>query len=159
VYGKNIGLMGDAATRRVWRVFTLADPELELDPFTDALGNTGYGKDGSKPYPFSVAPASPVSLQDVMAMARCGRLCMFLANAIHQLTTTPPTPPAAAAAAAAASFLVGDCRDNYEGTPFSMMEGTDSGPFGDVIRSSPNSIVTVCMSSSPCDLTIAHLHL
>ena len=30
-------------------------------------------------------------------------------------------------------------RDNYEGTPFSLMEGPDSGPWGDVIRSGPNS--------------------
>lgn len=33
-------------------------------------------------------------------------------------------------------------RDNYEGTPFDMMNGPEAGPFGDVIRSGPNTRIT-----------------
>eukprot|EP00602_Paraphysomonas_sp_CaronLab_P001527 CAMPEP_0185030236 /NCGR_PEP_ID=MMETSP1103-20130426/17058_1 /TAXON_ID=36769 /ORGANISM="Paraphysomonas bandaiensis, Strain Caron Lab Isolate" /LENGTH=696 /DNA_ID=CAMNT_0027565273 /DNA_START=81 /DNA_END=2171 /DNA_ORIENTATION=- len=98
-YGIDEGAMGHGITRRVWRVFTMADPSLPLSPFTDAYGSYGFGKDGNKPYPFSIKPHKPLHLQDIMAMTR----------------------------------------DNYDGTPFDMTEGPEAGPFGDVIRSAPNS--------------------
>jgi len=49
------------ATRRVWRVFTLADPSLDLSPYTD---------DFASDYPFSVKPSRLLSVQDVMNFQR-----------------------------------------------------------------------------------------
>ena len=49
------------ATRRVWRVFTLLDPSLDLDPFTD-----NYASD----YPFSVKPVKKLSQKSMMDLQR-----------------------------------------------------------------------------------------
>ena len=49
------------ATRRVWRVFTLLNPKLDLDPNTD-----NYASD----YPFSVKPVKPLSQKDMMDLQR-----------------------------------------------------------------------------------------
>jgi dipeptidase len=49
------------ATRRVWRVFTLINPELKLSPKTD-----NYATD----YPFSVKPLKPLSQKDMMNLQR-----------------------------------------------------------------------------------------
>jgi dipeptidase len=49
------------STRRVWRLFTLANPDLDLSPFTDT-----YASD----YPFSVKPAAPLSPRDIMRFQR-----------------------------------------------------------------------------------------
>ncbi|KAJ0400294.1 hypothetical protein P43SY_006134 [Pythium insidiosum] len=49
------------STRRIWRLFTLADPALELSPFTDVF---------SSDYPFSVKPAQPLSPHDIMRFQR-----------------------------------------------------------------------------------------
>jgi dipeptidase len=49
------------STRRVWRVFTLANPGLELSPYTDV-----YASD----YPFSVETARPLSPHDIMRFQR-----------------------------------------------------------------------------------------
>lgn len=103
VYGVNPGASADGCTRRVWRVFTLANPTLPLSPFTDGYGSFGYGEDGSQPYPFSVKPEKPLHLQDIFKILR----------------------------------------DNYDGTAFDLVNGIDAGPFGDVIRSGPNSIRVV----------------
>mmetsp|Transcript_13720 Transcript_13720/g.14261 ORF Transcript_13720/g.14261 Transcript_13720/m.14261 type:complete len:715 (+) Transcript_13720:67-2211(+) len=100
VYGTDSGASSDGCTRRVWRVFTLANPSLQLSPYTDSYGSYGYGPNGSEPYPFSVKPEKPLNLQDVFRIVR----------------------------------------DNYDGTEFDLMNGPDAGPFGDVIRSGPNSI-------------------
>ncbi|OQS00655.1 peptidase [Achlya hypogyna] len=48
-------------TRRVWRVFTLADPTLTLSPYTDVYSTS---------YPFSIELPSPVSPQDLMRIQR-----------------------------------------------------------------------------------------
>jgi dipeptidase len=112
VYGVNPGASADGCTRRVWRVFTLANPSLPLSPFTDGYGSYGYGEDGSKPYPFSVKPEKPLALQDIFTILR----------------------------------------DNYDGTEFDLMDGVDAGPFGDVLRSGPNTIRTVSLRPPPCPL-------
>jgi dipeptidase len=49
------------STRRIWRLFTMADPELKLSPDTDVLASD---------YPFSVKPASPLSPRDIMRFQR-----------------------------------------------------------------------------------------
>jgi len=49
------------ATRRVWRVFTLLDPDLALSPDTD-----NWASD----YPFSVKPKQPLSQKDMMNLQR-----------------------------------------------------------------------------------------
>jgi dipeptidase len=49
------------ATRRVWRVFTLLDPSLDLDPDTD-----NYATD----YPFSVKPVKKLSQKSMMDLQR-----------------------------------------------------------------------------------------
>ncbi|KAL7686745.1 putative peptidase C69, dipeptidase A [Plasmopara halstedii] len=49
------------STRRIWRLFTLADPELKLSPTTDVLASD---------YPFSVKPASSLSPRDIMRFQR-----------------------------------------------------------------------------------------
>lgn len=63
---------GFACTRRVWRVFTLAAPSLlsSFSPYTDGLGTFGFGHDGLQPYPFSVKPDVPLTVQDIMNMNR-----------------------------------------------------------------------------------------
>ena len=58
------------STRRVWRVFTLANPSIQLSPYTDEFGTYGFGPDGSSPYPFSVQPEKPLTLEDIKKMAR-----------------------------------------------------------------------------------------
>lgn len=70
VYGFNIGSEGYMATRRTWRVFTLAAPNLQLNPLTDSVGSFGFGPDGRDPYPFSVKPEKKLSLIDIMKMTR-----------------------------------------------------------------------------------------
>ena len=57
-------------TRRIWRVFTMADPTLQLSPYTDAFMTYGYGPDGSQPYPFSVKPNRLLSVADIYRMNR-----------------------------------------------------------------------------------------
>ncbi|TMW65833.1 hypothetical protein Poli38472_003598 [Pythium oligandrum] len=49
------------STRRVWRVFTLADPGLDLSPYTDVY---------SSGYPFSVKTAQKLSPHDIMRFQR-----------------------------------------------------------------------------------------
>ncbi|KAE9339928.1 hypothetical protein PF008_g11335 [Phytophthora fragariae] len=49
------------STRRIWRLFTLANPALVLSPDTDVLASD---------YPFSVKPASPLSPRDIMRFQR-----------------------------------------------------------------------------------------
>ncbi|KAG3112919.1 hypothetical protein PI124_g5008 [Phytophthora idaei] len=49
------------STRRIWRLFTLANPELKLSSETDVLASD---------YPFSVKPASPLSPRDIMRFQR-----------------------------------------------------------------------------------------
>lgn len=72
VYGTNRFKSGFYCTRRVWRVFTLAAPSLlsTFSPFTDGLGSFGFGEDGTQPYPFSVKPDKPLTLQDIFQMNR-----------------------------------------------------------------------------------------
>ena len=72
IYGNNRKSTGFACTRRVWRVFTLAAPSLlaTFSPYTDGLGTFGFGPDGSLPYPFSVKPDVPLTVQDIMNMNR-----------------------------------------------------------------------------------------
>jgi len=71
-YGTNRHSTGFACTRRVWRILTLAAPSLLplFSGYTDGLGTFGYGPDGSEPYPFSVKPDKPLSVQDIMNMNR-----------------------------------------------------------------------------------------
>ncbi|DBA03358.1 TPA: hypothetical protein N0F65_004635 [Lagenidium giganteum] len=76
------------STRRVWRLFTLVNPELKLSPYTDV-----YSSD----YPFSVKALKKLSPQDIMRFQR----------------------------------------DHYEGTPFDMTKGPDSGPYGNPDRYDP----------------------
>jgi dipeptidase len=57
-------------TRRIWRVFTLANRALALSPYTDTFATFGYGPDGSLPYPFSVKPDRLLTVQDVYRMNR-----------------------------------------------------------------------------------------
>ncbi len=72
VYGLNIKSVGYQCTRRVWRIFTLAAPSLLtiFSPYSDSFGTFGFGADGKSPYPFSVKPDAPLSVQAVMAMNR-----------------------------------------------------------------------------------------
>lgn len=49
------------STRRVWRLFTLADPSLDLSPETDVFSSN---------YPFSVKPAQQLSPHDIMRFQR-----------------------------------------------------------------------------------------
>ncbi|OQR90534.1 peptidase, partial [Thraustotheca clavata] len=49
------------ATRRVWRVFTLTNPSLELSPYTDTF---------ALDYPFSITVPSPLSPHDLMRYMR-----------------------------------------------------------------------------------------
>ena len=72
VYGTDRHKLGSGCTRRVWRVFTLAAPSLKpiLSGYTDGLQTFGYGADFSQPYPFSVQPDRPLTVQDVMNMNR-----------------------------------------------------------------------------------------
>ncbi|GMF39497.1 unnamed protein product [Phytophthora fragariaefolia] len=49
------------STRRIWRLFTLANPALKLSPETDVLASD---------YPFSVKPATPLSPRDIMRFQR-----------------------------------------------------------------------------------------
>ncbi|CAH0489734.1 unnamed protein product [Peronospora farinosa] len=49
------------STRRIWRLFTLANPALALSPETDVLASD---------YPFGVKPASPLSPRDIMRFQR-----------------------------------------------------------------------------------------
>ncbi|RLN96695.1 hypothetical protein BBJ28_00006512 [Nothophytophthora sp. Chile5] len=49
------------STRRIWRLFTLANPQLDLSPTTDVLASD---------YPFSVKPAAPLSPRDIMRFQR-----------------------------------------------------------------------------------------
>ncbi len=49
------------STRRVWRVFNLVAPNLNLSPYTDALAND---------YPFSVKPETLLTPQDLMRIQR-----------------------------------------------------------------------------------------
>ncbi|OQS00657.1 peptidase [Achlya hypogyna] len=49
------------ATRRVWRVMTLANPALNLSPYTDTFATS---------YPFSAPVANPLSPQDLMSYMR-----------------------------------------------------------------------------------------
>lgn len=96
IYGKNQGGLSQGSTRRMWRGFTMAAPSLSISPFTDNFATFGFGPNLDQPYPFSVAPDSPMKLESIMRILR----------------------------------------DNYEGTPFDLTEGPDSGPFGDVVRAS-----------------------
>jgi dipeptidase len=72
IYGNDRMSTGFACTRRVWRVFTLAAPSLlsSFSPYTDGLGTFGFGHDGLQPYPFSVKPDVPLTVQDIMNMNR-----------------------------------------------------------------------------------------
>ena len=72
IYGNDRKSTGFACTRRVWRVFTLAAPSLlsSFSPYTDGLGTFGFGHDGLQPYPFSVKPDVPLTVQDIMNMNR-----------------------------------------------------------------------------------------
>jgi dipeptidase len=72
VYGQNIHSSAYQATRRIWRVFTLASPSLlpVFSAYTDSLGSFGYGVNGTEPYPFSVQVDKLLSVRDVMAMNR-----------------------------------------------------------------------------------------
>ena len=72
IYGNDRQSTGFACTRRVWRVFTLAAPSLlgTFSPYTDGLGTFGFGPDGTLPYPFSVKPDVPLTVQDIMNMNR-----------------------------------------------------------------------------------------
>lgn len=49
------------STRRVWRLFTLANPDLDLSPSTDTYASN---------YPFSVKPVAPLSPRDIMRFQR-----------------------------------------------------------------------------------------
>ncbi|KAH9102532.1 hypothetical protein AeMF1_020892 [Aphanomyces euteiches] len=49
------------STRRQWRIFTLANPNLTLSPYTDAFGTD---------YPFSVETASVLDARDLMRFQR-----------------------------------------------------------------------------------------
>eukprot|EP00604_Paraphysomonas_vestita_P004297 CAMPEP_0174825458 /NCGR_PEP_ID=MMETSP1107-20130205/42774_1 /TAXON_ID=36770 /ORGANISM="Paraphysomonas vestita, Strain GFlagA" /LENGTH=330 /DNA_ID=CAMNT_0016057083 /DNA_START=416 /DNA_END=1405 /DNA_ORIENTATION=- len=70
IYGYDIGSEGYMATRRTWRVFTLAAPSIHLNPLTDSFGSFGYGPDGTQPYPFSIKPDTKLTLVDIMKMTR-----------------------------------------------------------------------------------------
>lgn len=70
IYGWDIGSEGYLLTRRTWRVFTLASPNIQLNPLTDSFGSFGYGPDGKNPYPFSVKPEKKLTLTDIMKMTR-----------------------------------------------------------------------------------------
>lgn len=70
VYGNDRGKSAMGCTRRIWRVFTLAAPSLQLSPFTDGLATFGFGPDGRQPYPFSVKPDRPLTVLDIMNMNR-----------------------------------------------------------------------------------------
>ena len=70
VYGQDYGALSYMGTRRVWRVFTMANPSLPISPYTDKWATFGYGKDGKEAYPFSVKPEKKLTLQDIMRMNR-----------------------------------------------------------------------------------------
>ena len=55
------GFRSPYATRRVWRVFSLAAPSLALPAETDVWGSD---------YPFSVAPDGPIDVRDVLGWLR-----------------------------------------------------------------------------------------
>ena len=72
VYGNDRHSTAFACTRRVWRVFTLAAPSLlpTFSGYTNGLASFGFGKNLSQPYPFSVKPDKPLTVQDIMNMNR-----------------------------------------------------------------------------------------
>lgn len=49
------------AARRIWRLFTLSNPSLDLSPTTDVYASN---------FPFSVKPSSPLSPRDIMRFQR-----------------------------------------------------------------------------------------
>jgi dipeptidase len=53
-------------------VLTLAAPSLLpiFQPYTDGFSTFGFGQDGNEPYPFSVKPDRPLTVQDVMDITR-----------------------------------------------------------------------------------------
>lgn len=71
-FGTNRHAESFACTRRVWRVLTLAAPSLlpQFSPYTDGYATFGFGPDLSQPYPFSVKPDKPLTVQDIMNMNR-----------------------------------------------------------------------------------------
>lgn len=71
-YGTDRHETSYGCTRRVWRVLTKAAPSLlpVFSAYTDGLQTFGFGADGSQPYPFSVKPDQPLTIQDVMNMNR-----------------------------------------------------------------------------------------
>lgn len=71
-FGTNRAHMAFGCTRRVWRVMTLAAPSLlpVFSPYTDGMQTFGYGPNLTDPYPFSVKPDKPLTVQDVMNMNR-----------------------------------------------------------------------------------------
>jgi len=74
------------ATRRVWRIFTLLNPSLDIPAETDSYASS---------YPFSVKPTiGKLSKHDLMRLQR----------------------------------------DHYEGTPYDLTKGLQSGPYGDPER-------------------------
>jgi dipeptidase len=72
VYGAPIKKEGFMVTRRIWRIFTLAAPSLLpiLSPYTDDFATFGFGPDGLEPYPFSIKPDEPLTVQDIMNINR-----------------------------------------------------------------------------------------
>jgi dipeptidase len=72
VYGTNRHTTAYACTRRIWRVLTRAAPSLlpQFSAYTDGLQTFGFGADGKLPYPFSVKPDHPLTIQDIMNMNR-----------------------------------------------------------------------------------------
>ena len=80
-YATDIHQEAQACTRRIWwlesilsmqcddllirRIFTLAAPSLipTFSPYTDSYSTFGYGVDGTEPYPFSVKPDRPLTIQ------------------------------------------------------------------------------------------------
>lgn len=72
VYGTDRKSTAYACTRRVWRVFTLAAPSLlpVFSGYTDGLATYGFGPNLTQPYPFSVKPDKPLTVQDIMNMNR-----------------------------------------------------------------------------------------
>ncbi|TDH73515.1 hypothetical protein CCR75_006122 [Bremia lactucae] len=67
------------SSRRIWRLFTLANTDLELSPITDVLATD---------YPFSVRPTSPLSPRDLLRFQRD-----HYENTPFDMTKGPPSGP------------------------------------------------------------------
>eukprot|EP00604_Paraphysomonas_vestita_P004446 CAMPEP_0174825360 /NCGR_PEP_ID=MMETSP1107-20130205/42681_1 /TAXON_ID=36770 /ORGANISM="Paraphysomonas vestita, Strain GFlagA" /LENGTH=583 /DNA_ID=CAMNT_0016056893 /DNA_START=501 /DNA_END=2252 /DNA_ORIENTATION=- len=72
IYGLSQAGESHGMNLRVWRAMTLAAPSKSylFNPLTDYYATFGYGPNFTEPYPFSIKPDHPLTLQEIMAIAR-----------------------------------------------------------------------------------------